>query len=88
MEQLRLDGGADPYPITTAPVAPVVAAAEIARLRASGLGWGLVARSLNARGVATPSGRGVWHKQSAYRYVHRTAWAAYMRQYRAVHGRG
>lgn len=38
----------------------ITAAAEIARMRAAGYGPTVTARSLNARGIPTPSGRGRW----------------------------
>lgn len=56
---------------------------EIARLQAAGLGWSTIARTLNARGVPTPSGRGRWHPDSVRRHVHPEPWAAYIRRYRA-----
>jgi hypothetical protein len=63
---------------------PAPADVEIGRLRGQGLGWTAVARSLNARGIPTPSGRGQWWPSSAMRHTspHRDAWAAYMRAYR------
>ena len=61
----------------------VDAAAEIAKLRASGTGWPTVARRLNQLGVPTPSGRGRWHAATAQRYADPNRWAAYMRGYRA-----
>jgi hypothetical protein len=68
------------------PVPPAINAdAEIARLRTQGYGWRSVAASLNRRGVPTPSGRGQWHCNTAYRHVNRDVWAAYMRRYRRAH---
>jgi hypothetical protein len=62
------------------------ASGEIARLRAEGMGTTEIARSLNARGVPTASGRGMWWPATVRRHSYqREAWAAYMRSYRARH---
>lgn len=64
----------------------VNARAEIGRLRASGLGAAEIARSLNRRGVATPSGRGSWWPETVRRHADpRVAaqWRDYMARYRA-----
>lgn len=63
----------------------VNAAAEISRLTAAGYGATAVARSLNSRGIPTPSGRGRWHPETVRRHadpITRRRWAAYMRGYR------
>lgn len=57
----------------------VDARAEIVRLRAEGYGYTAVARSLNARGVSTPTGRGQWWPASVLRHVDPAPWADYMR---------
>lgn len=61
----------------------VEARAEIVRLKAQGYGPTAIARSLNARGVATPTGRGYWHPATVTRHLHPIPWANYVRQYRA-----
>ena len=63
----------------------VNAAAEISRLTAAGYGATAVARSLNSRGIPTPTGRGRWHPETVRRHadpITRRRWAAYMRRYR------
>jgi hypothetical protein len=55
---------------------------EIRRLHASGLTYTDIARDLNERGVPTPSGRGVWHRQTVERHDKHEEWAEYMRQRR------
>ena len=62
------------------------AAAEITRLWAAGYTTAEISRSLNGRGVPTPSGRGKWHPDGVRRYGDpraREKWNDYMRQYRA-----
>lgn len=86
MEQLRLPvelvgdlGGPRPAP-------RVEARAEIVRLRASGLGAAEVARSLNRRGVPTPTGRGRWWPETVKRHadpVEAMRWRLYVADYRA-----
>jgi hypothetical protein len=63
----------------------VAARAEIARLKASGYGPAAIARSLNARSIQTPSGRGRWHPDTIRRHLEPAPWAAYMRTYRSRH---
>lgn len=75
-------------PVTTAPVrytGPSIMSARpvIAGLRAEGATWAGIARTLNARGVPTPTGRGRWWGESVARHANPDAWAAYMRHYRA-----
>lgn len=66
-----------PHPLLT------TARAEIDRLQADGLDRSAIARSLNARGFPTPSGRGRWHPETVGRQLDPDTWAAYMRRYRA-----
>lgn len=62
---------------------PAIAArAEIVRLQAGGYGPTEIARTLNVRGVPTPTGRGIWWPETVKRHVDGAAWAAYMRSYR------
>jgi hypothetical protein len=70
-----------PSSIHTTP-ATLDARAEISRLRAQGYGILDIARSLNARGVPTRSGRGRWHEATVRRYLDKERWNAYMRDYR------
>lgn len=83
-EQLQLPAeyltGWIPAPSTT-----LQARAEIIRLQAQGYGLATIARSLNARGVATPSGRGQWWPDSVRRHVNPGPWADYIRRYRMTH---
>ena len=61
------------------------ARAEISRLWAAGYTTASITRSLNGRGVPTPSGRGQWHDGSVRRYADPTAalhWREYIRRYR------
>jgi len=58
------------------------ARAEIARLQAAGYGTTVIARTLNARGVPTPTGRGMWWPDTVRRHVEPAGWAEYMRRYR------
>jgi hypothetical protein len=82
--QLRLDGGVDAVDTSTQGKAGAEAAArEITRMVDNGYGYIAIARSLNARGVPTPTGRGQWWPSSARRHVDRMGWADYMRRYRA-----
>jgi hypothetical protein len=62
---------------------PIEARAEIARLRAAGYGATPIARSLNARGIPTPSGRGQWWPATVLRHADPGPWTAYIRRYRA-----
>jgi hypothetical protein len=71
-----------------APPAGLDARAEIARLRAAGYGPTVIARTLNARGVATPTGRGIWWPETVKRHVDPLPWRAYMRAYRGRHSPG
>jgi hypothetical protein len=56
---------------------------RIRELRARGEGWRTVARTLNAEGVPTPSGRGQWHDTTAAHHHEPERWSAYMGAYRA-----
>lgn len=67
----------------TVGVPTVDARAEIVRLRAAGYGTRTIARTLNARGVPTPSGRGQWHPATVQRHADPAPWAAYIARYRA-----
>jgi hypothetical protein len=70
-------------PAELLPKAPVVQArAEIVRLQAQGYRPSEIARSLNARQVPTPSGRGQWWPDSVRRHVDPGPWADYIRRYR------
>ena len=55
---------------------------EIERLRQLGYSYPAIARSLNAQGIATPSGRGQWHDSSVRAHHDPEAWAAYIAAYR------
>lgn len=64
----------------------IQARAEIVRLKAEGYGHAEIARSLNRRGISTPTGRGRWWPDTVRRHVDplaRARWAASMRRYRA-----
>jgi hypothetical protein len=61
----------------------IEARAEIARLHADGHGPTAIARSLNARGIPTPTGRGRWYPETVQRHHDPAAWREYMRRYRA-----
>src|SRR5204862_1102854 len=65
-----------------APAPTISARAEILRLEAAGYGSTVIARSLNVRGVPTPTGRGRWWPETVRRHVHPEPWAAYQRSYR------
>lgn len=83
--QLRLPDALLPRPAAPTP-ARLEARAEIVRLQASGYGSSAIARSLNLRGVSTPSGRGRWWPETVKRHadpVARAQWAAYVKRYRA-----
>ncbi len=71
----------DPQPVK------VAAVPEIIRLRAQGFGPTAIARSLNRRGVPTPSGRGRWHPQTVVRHIDPGPWRDYVRRYRANRAR-
>jgi hypothetical protein len=58
------------------------ARARIRELRDRGEGWRTVARTLNAEGVPTPSGRGEWHDTAAKHHAEPSSWNAYMAAYR------
>lgn len=84
MEQLRLPAELV-APLTNAGRPGVNAAAEIHRMWAAGYGDAVVARSLNARSVPTPSGRGRWWPETVRRHadpVARARWNAYIHRYR------
>jgi len=90
MEQLRLPGEFTTGLVNRTPAQPmprgVDARAEIGRLRAAGLGPAEVARSLNARGVPTPTGRGAWWPETVRRHadpIVAAQWRDYMARYRA-----
>lgn len=61
----------------------IVARAEITRLQREGVSLNGIARSLNGRGIPTPSGRGQWWPDSVKRHVDPGPWADYIRRYRA-----
>jgi hypothetical protein len=42
-----------------------------------------IARSLNARGIPTPTGAGRWWHSTVHRTLYPERWAAYMDRYRA-----
>jgi hypothetical protein len=67
-----------------APAPTLDARAEIVRLRAAGYGPTVIARTLNVRGVPTPTGRGQWWPETVKRHVEpgRSKWNASMRRYR------
>ena len=81
MEQLRL-----PAELLGDMGRPAVyARAEIVRMRAQGYGTTAIARSLNARGYPTPSGRGQWWADTVRRHadpIARAQWANYVHDYR------
>lgn len=92
MQQVRLfDVGQLPLPdeyltgwtTSTPPPATIHARAQIARLRADGLGPTAIARRLSREGVSTPTGIGPWRCETVLRVENPDAWAAYMRAYRA-----
>jgi hypothetical protein len=67
------------------PPATVEAKAEILRLRAAGFGHSEIARTLNARAIPTPTGRGQWWPDTVKRHVNPGPWRAYIRRYRSTH---
>lgn len=67
----------------TSLLAPTSARAAIAQLRDDGATWSTIARTLNGRGVPTPSGRGRWYPETARRHADPASHAAYMRAWRA-----
>jgi hypothetical protein len=83
-EQLSIDDVVGTIRIGPEGGAPVNARAEIARLHDDGLGFTAIARSLNARRVPTPSGRGLWWASTCRRHVDPTGWRDYIRSYRAA----
>lgn len=88
MEQLRLPDVlvGDLCGCQPANARSVNARAEISRLRAAGYGAAETARSLNRRGVPTPSGRGRWHPETVRRHADPAVaaqWREYIRGYRA-----
>lgn len=64
---------------------PIEARAEIVRLKAQGVGHTQIAKSLNTRGVPTPTGRGVWWPDTVKRHVDPVPWRDYIRRYRLRH---
>jgi hypothetical protein len=58
----------------------------VQRYRRDGHSWGGIAALLNAAGVATPSGRGQWHRSTVEHFAHPEAWAAEQARRRGVHG--
>lgn len=56
--------------------------AEISRLRAEGYGPQAIARSLNSRGISTPSGRGQWWASTVVQHSEPEQWARYLRAWR------
>ena len=83
-EQLKLADTLGTMQIRTTPPA-AVAAPEILRLRAEGYGPAAIARSLNRRGVPTPTGRGKWWPDTVKRHAYpgeRERWRAYINEYR------
>lgn len=90
MEQLRLpvESTGDLCGCQPANARTINARAEIVRLRAAGLGAAETARSLNRRGIATPTGRGRWHPETVRRHAEelvRLRYNAYQREYKARH---
>jgi hypothetical protein len=88
VEQLRLpdDLIGDLCDCQPANARQVNARAEISRLRAAGYGAAETARSLNARGVPTPTGRGKWWPETVRRHADPAvtlAWRRYMADYRS-----
>ncbi len=81
-EQLTLPAHTSPVTYTGRPI--MSARPVIAGLRAEGNSWAAIARTLNAGGVPTPTGRGRWWGESVHRHADPEAWAAYMRHYRAT----
>ena len=81
-EQLQLPAELLPRARSTPPAPVIQARAEIVRLRSEGYGLTEVARSLNARNVPTPSGRGRWWPDTVRRHVNPGPWADYVRRYR------
>jgi hypothetical protein len=65
--QPPLDDGLGPVEVDTR--------GRIAQLREAGHGWARVAELLNAEGIATPSGRGRWHKSTVEHYANPERWA-------------
>lgn len=65
----------------------IEARAAIVQLRADGHGRKLIARTLNARGIPTPSGRGSWHPSTVRHFEDPSGWAMYMRRYKAARRR-
>lgn len=84
MEQLRLEDALGTFPIRVPPPPALQARPEIIRLRAAGESWAAVSRSLNGRGIPTPTGRGAWWPHTARRHVDPAPWAAYVRRYRST----
>ena len=84
MEQMRLPAElvGDLHP------SGINARAEIVRLRAAGYGAAETARSLNRRGIPTPTGRGRWHPETVRRHADPAVamrWRMYIADYRARH---
>lgn len=82
-EQLRLEDAPGYSTLRlTGPAPTVQARPQIVELRAAGQSWSSVARTLNARGVPTPTGRGMWWPESVRRHVDPAPWRDYIRRYR------
>ena len=64
------------------PTPRVEARSEIVRLKSAGYGPSEIARSLNARAVPTPTGRGRWWPDTVKRHIDPAPWRAYIRRYR------
>jgi hypothetical protein len=78
-EQLTIEGALEEL------VSTVDAHVEISRMLDDGYSRAEIARSLNARSIPTPSGRGRWWPSSVWRggtTQGREEWAAYMRRYK------
>jgi len=71
--QLGLDGVADDGPEPREVIAELVG---------RGYGDAAIAAQLNARGVRTPSGRGVWHASTVAHHRDPEGWRDYVRRYR------
>lgn len=71
--QLGLDGIADEGPDPRE---------VIAELAGQGYGDAAIAAQLNARAVATPSGRGRWHASTVAHHRDPVGWRDYVRRYR------
>ena len=87
MEQGRLEDELGTFTVQLCECVPapssVQARAEIVRLQSEGYGPTHIARSLNARAIPTPSGRGRWYPESVQRHVNPQPWARQIARYRA-----